>query len=167
MKQRTSIAFPLVILIILLSCFMAAGCILRLDEPNAAPSFASIPVLLMDYDHDEGTTKLWVKSALSDHRYSNITIEITGPGGPHIIDMDNYTYCHQVDINLTKFYLDVKVCTSTTIYVYSCDVEVNTVEDPIFLITPPEKEAVIPIRDTVIEVIRDDLPWKEMLTTTE
>lgn len=98
-----------------------AGCIG--SPPKIENPLSSAPGMIMDYDKDIRTTKIWVKGEVTDYRYSNITITIDGMN-----KSDNNTYCLQYITNLSSFSVQIVVWTENTCYEYACDVIVHEFE---------------------------------------
>ena len=91
MNKRLLIAGLFFILI----CF--SGCILQ--SPGDDPPYSVLPILLLDYDFDSDETKIWVKSALSDYKYTNITIEIfNNVEYPSIDDVKPYLHAETREV---------------------------------------------------------------------
>lgn len=139
-------------------CILFAGCIGSPPEINNPLS--SAPGMIMDYDKNTDTTKIWVKGEATDYRYSNITITIDGMGSS-----DNNTYCLQHSTNLSSFSLQIVVWTENTCYGYACDVtvcEFGMVDKtyPLFTVVDGKHPDGIP-------VFEKDLPFKKTLSEVE
>ena len=135
-----------------------AGCIG--SPPKIENPLSSAPGMIMDYDKDTKTTKIWVKGEVTDYRYSNITITIDGMG-----TSDNNTYCLQCITNLYSFSLQIVVRTENTCYEYICDVTVHEFEkedeeNPRFTIVDSK-------HPEGVTVLEKNLPFKKTLSEVE
>ena len=131
--------------VIVVLCIMSAGCI---DIPPNPLS--SAPGLIMDYDKDTSTTKIWVRGEATDYKYSKITILIDGTDKME----DNNTYCLSHSTYLSVFSLEIVVQSENTCYKYSCDVIVK--DSPRFTITDTK-------HPNGITVSEKDLPFTRVI----
>lgn len=148
--------------LIVVVCILFAGCIGSPPEINNPLS--SAPGMIMDYDKNTDTTKIWVKGETTDYRYSNITITVS-KDKKQIVSSDNNTYCLQCNINninLPSFSLRIVVWTENTCYEYVCnDVTVHEV-DPFLTVIEDEKYGG---KENI--VFEKDLPFKKTLSEVE
>ena len=127
-----------------------AGCIG--SPPKIENPLSSAPGMIMDYDKDASTTKIWVKGVTTDYKYSNITVIIDGTS-----TSDDNTYCLQCVTNLSSFSLQIVVWTESTCYEYMCNVTVHEF-DPFFAVIEDEKYGG---KENI--VFEKDLPFKRTL----
>jgi|GEM_PF-6084565 len=127
-----------------------AGCIG--SPPKIENPLSSAPGMIMDYDKDASTTKIWVKGVTTDYKYSNITVIIDGTS-----TSDDNTYCLQCVTNLSSFSLQIVVWTESTCYEYMCNVTVHEF-DPFFTVIEDEKYGG---KENI--VFEKDLPFKRTL----
>ena len=131
-----------------------AGCIG--SPPKIENPLSSAPGMIMDYDKDASTTKIWVKGVTTDYKYSNITVIIDGTS-----TSDDNTYCLQCVTNLSSFSVQTVVRTESTCYEYACNVtvcELGLVDEtyPLFTIIDSK-------HSDGISVFEKDLPFKRTL----
>ena len=138
-----------------------AGCIG--SPPKIENPLSSAPGMIMDYDKDTRTTKIWVKGEVTDYRYSNITITIS-KDETQMVSTDNNTYCLQCNINSTlrSFSMEIVVWTESTCYEYMCDVTVREFEtedgeNPRFTIVDSK-------HPEGVTVLEKNLPFKKILS---
>jgi hypothetical protein len=151
MNKRLLIAGLFFILI----CF--SGCILQ--SPGDDPSYSVLPRLLLDYDFDSDETKIWVESALSDYRYTNITIEINYKNNSHSIS-DNNTYGLFASTQLKIFNLHIYIVAEEKIFELEINVDVDELREDLIIITTYDEETDEEIEETISE---EDLPFKKIL----
>jgi hypothetical protein len=144
--------------LIIVLFILFAGCIG--GPPKIENPLSSAPEMIMDYDKDIKTTKIWVKGEVTDYRYSNITITIDGMG-----TSDNNTYCLQCITNLSSFSVQTVVWTESTCYEYICNVTVHEFE------TEDEENPRFTIVDSKhpegVTVLEKNLPFKKTLSEVE
>ena len=145
----------LVFLIMLLTTIM--GCTLQGPESN--PSFSILPEVLLDYDFDENEVDIWVKSAISDYKYNNITIEISKDDNTWVIQ-DNYTYCVYTSSELNSFKLKIIVNGNEKSFGFESEVDVDLLREDLIIITTYDDLTAEANEERVAE---DDLPYKKIL----
>ncbi len=116
-------------------CIAVAGCIGL--PPKTETPLAASPCIIIDYDdtHIPGLTKIWVKGANTDYKYTNITITVTHDTQISTLQ-DNNTYCLQQNVNSSSFSLSIIVWDKTDRYAYLCNVTATPNEDYVLTITP-------------------------------
>jgi hypothetical protein len=150
--------------LIVILCIMFAGCIG--SPPKIKNPLSSAPGMIMDYDENTDTTKIWIRGGATDYKYSNITITIS-KDETQMVSTDNNTYCLQCNINSTlrSFSMEIVVWAENTCYEYICDVTVHEFE------TEDEDNPRFTIVDDKhpegITVLEKDLPFKKTLSEVE
>ncbi|MDI6916751.1 MAG: hypothetical protein QMC80_03040 [Thermoplasmatales archaeon] len=127
-----------------------AGCIG--SPPKIENPISSAPGMIMDYDKDANTTKIWVKGEVTDYKYSRITITIDETDKVE----DNNTYCLTHSTNLPSFSVQIVVWTEENSYEYACSV---TIHDPAY--GYPRFDVVDD--EKTYQVFEKDLPFKRVL----
>lgn len=146
-------------LFFILLCF--SGCILQ--SPGDNPSYSVLPRLLLDYDFDSDNTKIWVKSALSDYRYTNITIEIINNSESYSIS-DNNTYGLSAATQLKIFNLHIYVVAEEKIFEILLNIDVDETREDLIIITTYNEGTDEEIEEIITE---KDLPFKKILNEIE
>ena len=135
----------------------SSGCLLQ--DPSKSPLYSVLPKLILDYDVDDGLTRVWVRSALGDFKYENITIEATFQNET-VVARDNNTYGLFMIVEFKIFNLYILVNSEDKAFSFKCKVEIDSFgEDLITIITYDE------ITDEEIDepVQFEDLPYKKIL----
>jgi hypothetical protein len=145
------------LMIILLMVILSMGCTLQGPESN--PSFSVLPELLLDYDFDAEETGIWVKSALSDFKYHNITIQISSDHDTSIVT-DNNTYGVHMSSELQLFDLSVIANSEKKLFAYECRVDVDLMREDLIIITTYDEITDEPTDETLT---LEDLPYKIIL----
>ena len=133
------------------------GCLLQSPESN--PSFSILPEVIIDYDFDAEETKIWVKSALSDYKYDNITIEISNDPYYEIV-IKNNTYCETISTEIKIFNLNIIAVSKDRIFELNCDVDVDLLREDLIIITTYDITTNEPTEERLLE---DNLPFKKIL----
>ena len=133
------------------------GCLLQSPESN--PSFSILPEVIIDYDFDAEEIKIWVKSALSDYKYDNITIAIS-KDPYHQIVVKNYTYCETISTEMKVFNLKIIAASEDRIFEFNCDVDVDLLREDLIIITTYD---IITNEPTEERLLEDNLPFKKIL----
>lgn len=123
----------LLISIFAVLCIAVAGCIGL--PPKSETPLAASPCVIIDYDNTARLTKIWVKGANTDYKYTNITITVTHDTQT-TTRQDNNTYCLQQNVNSSSFSLSIIVWDKTDRYAYLCNVNVTPDEAYVLTITP-------------------------------
>ena len=145
-------------LAVIILCILFAGCIG--NPPKIENPLSMAPGMIMDYDKDASTTKIWVKGEATDYKYSNITIAVS-KDKMQMGESDNNTYCLQYNINntdLPSFSLQIVVWSENTCYEYACDVTVHEF-DPFLTVVEDEKYGG---KENI--VFEKDLPFRKVLS---
>lgn len=155
----------LALLCIFLSIFLTIGC--TLQDPTSNPSYSVLPKLLLDYDSDSGETGIWVKSAVGDFKYDNITIEISF-NEQRIIFMNNNTYFLSASTVMPEFNLDITVNSTVNSeerrFIFNCEVKVDLVGEDLIIITTYDEKTDKELEE---KLHKDDLPYKKILEEFE
>jgi len=146
---------------IFITIFLTIGC--TLQDPSSNPSYSVLPKLLIDFDYDVGETNVWVKSAVGDFKYDNITIEISSNEQKRII-MNNNTYFLSTSTELSEFNLDITVNATVKSeekrFIFNCEVNVDVVGEDLIIITTYDERTDEELEEKIQE---DDLPYKKIL----
>lgn len=151
MMRKLTIACILTILILMMGC--------TLQGPEDNPSFSVLPEILIDFDFESEETKIWIKSALSDFRYNNITIELITDQATEVIS-DNYTYGYSLYTKLKVFHLNIDVASEKKLFNFYCKVDVDLTREDLIIITTYDEITEEPEEESLLE---DDLPYKKIL----
>ncbi len=144
--------------IIVFSMIFSMGCILQ--DPKTNPSYSVLPEVLLDYDFDTEETKIWVKSALSDFKYDNITIEISY-NGQNEISNDNNTYGISISTKQKVFELFTLVVSEEKKFEFISKVDVDVTREDLIIITTYDEITSEELEEVVLE---EDLPYKKILS---
>ena len=157
MQRKFFLSTVIVILILTFNLF--SGC---LENPNeeGGGGFSRIPEVILDYDIDTDSFKIYVKSAVGDFKYQSITIRINDTEM-----IENNTYVHQIQFQKNDFILITEAAVSLdVIFFASFQVTVvNDIENNIFLNIIDTTE----IQEKEYELAQEDIPWKKILVQKE
>jgi len=146
---------------IFITIFLTIGC--TLQDPTSNPSYSVLPKLLLDYDFDVGETSIWVKSAVGDFKYDNVTIEISSNEQRRRI-MNNNTYFLFASTVMSEFNLDVTVNATVNSeekrFIFNCEVNVDIVREDLIIITTYDEKTDEELEE---KIHQDDLPYKKIL----
>jgi hypothetical protein len=145
------------LIIIFIIMNLSMGCILQ--GPDNNPSFSMLPELLLDYDFDADETDIWVKSALSDFKYENISIEVDYEN-IYKKEEDNKTYCVHLSTKLMVFNLNIIVNSLEKTFTYQGTIDIDLMREDLIIITTYDEITDEPTEEILSE---DDLPYKIIL----
>ncbi|WP_455391908.1 hypothetical protein [[Eubacterium] cellulosolvens] len=151
MKRKIFLVCILTILILTMGC--------TLQGPESNPSFSVLPEVLLDYDFDTEETKIWVKSAISDFRYDNITIKLSTTNKTEMV-LDNNTYGASIYTKHKLFYLEILVVSEEKMFRFYGKVDVDINREDLIIITTYDEITDEPTEEAFLE---DDLPYREIL----
>ena len=142
---------------LILLIIISSGCILQ--DPKSNPSYSVLPALLLDYDSDMDETKMWVKSALSDFKYDNITIKAAF-GNQTQVASDNNTYAVSLITQFKQFDLDLLVSSEEKSFSFKSKIDIDPLREDLIIITTYNEITDEPMEDFYQ---LEDLPYKKIL----
>jgi hypothetical protein len=147
--------------ILIFLIIFSSGCLLQ--DPSKSPLYSVLPKLILDYDVDDDLTRLWVRSALGDFKYENITIEASYQNETKVASDDN-TYGNFLIVQFKIFDLNILVNSEDKVFSFTCKVEIDSFEEDLLTITTYDE-----ITDEELEelVQFDDLPYRKVLEEVE
>ena len=109
-----------------------------LQDPKSNPSFSVLPELLLDYDFETDEARIWVKSAVSDFKYDNITIEMSYDDQKQTI-IENNTYCTSTSTLQKVFNLKIILVSEEKIFEFDCKIDIYIMREDLIIITKYDK----------------------------